>query len=86
MNKLTFALALTVMTASSAQADGFRPWDNRGIAHEAGAYTVSALPVSGFAPWAERSIEDAPAATVDAMAAYFSTVFRPWAPTPGTPS
>lgn len=88
MNKLTIAFTLSLLAATSAQADGFSPWSNRATHPDPAPYSVTDVPVSGFAPWVERHVDDTIDAPANFMDGYFSTAFRPWAPAEvaGSPS
>jgi hypothetical protein len=61
-------------------AQGFAPWDERGIPRDRGAAAVTmAVPPAGFAPWRERMVlPDGMATSMSRMTDAFGSVFRPW--------
>lgn len=78
MTKLLIALTLTI-AAQSSFAQGFAPWEARGVAHEMKADPAATIAPTGFAPWRDReTVMDLSNMPGTAMGADFGSAFRPW--------
>jgi len=78
MTKVLIALALSI-AAQTSFAQGFAPWETRGVSVEISSGPAAAVPPSGFALWRDRqTVMDMPDAAGPRMSAIFGSVFRPW--------
>ena len=80
MKNLIIALTLSVISSASF-ADGFSPWDDRGVtASQADQLDLNhTTSDAGFAPWRERASDPAFANEKGiAMDILERNVFRPW--------
>jgi len=78
MKALTFVILLGTSTAT--MAEGFKPWDVRGVHADAGVTPAAAAAVTetSFRPWDRREVAS-DANEVDAMVGRpGGNVFRPW--------
>lgn len=78
MSKLLIVLCLTA-AAQASFAQGFSPWEDRGVRHEMTGAAAATFAPGGFAPWRDReTVIDMPTAPAAHMSDAFGSAFRPW--------